>query len=401
MKTVIAFLFIVTMTLPAIPHFLVSGEPESVYWNEGTSLLKGQSSQDYLNQSYNPWNFINYTPSLVPSDNPKNITVAVLDSGLNKTALPAWTNKDEVENNGVDDDNNGFVDDYYGWDFVKDQPVTLDNIDYADHGSFVGHIVSNMTPQALVMDVRVLDSELRNGDFRDFARALEYVLQFPEVKVVQLSTEFNPKEWNPLPAEVQWSFTKAYLQGVTIVSVAGNGGLSTISEPGRWAETITVTSVDPTTGVVEHATRANTGTNIDVSAPGADISSFSQSGALLTLSGTSFASAFVGGAVTAALVLRPTLTPAEVRTLLHHTTDPLGSCDVYGAGMVNVGQFLRSVLTDQVSELPPHSSGCTPDYEVPSELPPRPSEREVPYSSVGLLVALLVIRRNRPKKPKS
>src|SRR3990172_2148466 len=29
-----------------------------------------------------------------------------------------WTNKDEIANNGLDDDVNGFVDDVHGWDFV-------------------------------------------------------------------------------------------------------------------------------------------------------------------------------------------------------------------------------------------------------------------------------------------
>ena len=29
-----------------------------------------------------------------------------------------WTNKKEIPNNGIDDDNNGFIDDIHGWNFI-------------------------------------------------------------------------------------------------------------------------------------------------------------------------------------------------------------------------------------------------------------------------------------------
>ena len=50
------------------------------------------------------------------------VRVAVLDSGIDldheDLAAAAWTNADEVPNNGVDDDNNGYVDDLHGWNFI-------------------------------------------------------------------------------------------------------------------------------------------------------------------------------------------------------------------------------------------------------------------------------------------
>ena len=33
-----------------------------------------------------------------------------------------WTNPDEVPDNGLDDDNNGFVDDMHGWNFSENKP---------------------------------------------------------------------------------------------------------------------------------------------------------------------------------------------------------------------------------------------------------------------------------------
>jgi len=50
------------------------------------------------------------------------VIVAVIDSGIDIDHEDLdgviWTNKDEVPNNGKDDDNNGYVDDINGWNFL-------------------------------------------------------------------------------------------------------------------------------------------------------------------------------------------------------------------------------------------------------------------------------------------
>ena len=54
----------------------------------------------------------------------KTVVVAVIDSGIdiNHEDLDdvIWVNKDEVPNNNKDDDNNGYVDDLHGWNFLGD-----------------------------------------------------------------------------------------------------------------------------------------------------------------------------------------------------------------------------------------------------------------------------------------
>ncbi|PKL61210.1 MAG: hypothetical protein CVV31_12595 [Methanomicrobiales archaeon HGW-Methanomicrobiales-2] len=64
----------------------------------------------------------------------RDVIVAVIDSGVMYThpdlAANIWTNPGEVPDNGFDDDNNGYIDDVYGWDFYD-----ADN----DPGDFNGH----------------------------------------------------------------------------------------------------------------------------------------------------------------------------------------------------------------------------------------------------------------------
>lgn len=62
--------------------------------------------------------------ALVKNKKGKTVIVAIVDSGVDIDHEDLngvlWTNKDEIANNGKDDDNNGYVDDIHGWNFLGD-----------------------------------------------------------------------------------------------------------------------------------------------------------------------------------------------------------------------------------------------------------------------------------------
>ncbi len=66
---------------------------------------------------------------------PKAVVVAVLDSGVEidhpGLIKNMWKNPNEVPNNGKDDDNNGYIDDVYGWNFSggKNGDIDVDNME--------------------------------------------------------------------------------------------------------------------------------------------------------------------------------------------------------------------------------------------------------------------------------
>lgn len=76
--------------------------------------------------------------------NGDTIVVAVLDDGIDTDhedlAPNLWINRNEIPNNGIDDDNNGYIDDYHGWNTAEDTS-NIEAGQFDDHGTSVAGLV--------------------------------------------------------------------------------------------------------------------------------------------------------------------------------------------------------------------------------------------------------------------
>ncbi|MEA5500756.1 S8 family serine peptidase [Limnoraphis robusta] len=268
----------------------------------------------------------------------ENVVVAVIDSGVdyNHPDLFAniWSNQDEIANNGIDDDNNGYVDDSRGWDFVNqdNQPM-----DFNNHGTHVAGIIAatidgvgitGVAPNAEIMPVRVLD-ENGFGKISEALAGIRYAVE-NGADVINLSLGGND-----YVSEVLDTISWAVQQGVVVVVAAGNESQTFPSYPARFANQfgIAVGSVDDNNRLSNFSNRAGILPLDYVVAPGGD-GGFSDVGDIYStvplasstipyrfFSGTSMAAPHVSGVVALMLQGNPNLTPTQVEEILIQTAD--------------------------------------------------------------------------------
>lgn len=162
----------------------------------------------------------------------QGIVVAVVDTGLDYNHPDidqnVWTNPGEIPNNLIDDDQNGFVDDIRGWDFVNHDN---DPIDDHGHGTHISGIIAAEGNNELgmigaawrsrIMPVKALDSE-GGGWATDVAPAILYAAR-NGADIIN-SSWICRREGCPSIALLEDAVRTAYGLGVMLVFASGNIG---------------------------------------------------------------------------------------------------------------------------------------------------------------------------------
>ncbi len=153
------------------------------------------------------------------------IVVAVVDTGVDRNHVDLrdniWTNSNEIPDNGIDDDNNGFIDDVFGWNFNGDNNDTLDVRGHGTHvsgtiaGNNNGDGVTGVAYDAQIMPVKVLNN-LGIGNATDVAEGIRYAVD-NGANVINLSLGGDTPSKSQLLA-----IEYAANNGVIVVMAAGN-----------------------------------------------------------------------------------------------------------------------------------------------------------------------------------
>jgi subtilisin family serine protease len=259
------------------------------------------------------------------------VVVAVIDSGIDSTipqlAESVWVNADEIPDNGIDDDHNGYIDDMHGWDFRDGDNTSLAGTPIHSHGTAIAAIIAarpgrfplaGVAPGVKLMDVRFLDSSnvFRSGDWKTLERAIDYAAD-NGARIICLAFRANGRP----PASIEAALARARERGVFVVSCTGDSGGDTVSYPGAYAS---VCAVGSTTESGALASFSNRGAKVDLCAPGEDIAAFVAGGRVATQSGTALAAAHVAGVAALMLSVAPELPPADVLGILRETATDLG-----------------------------------------------------------------------------
>jgi subtilisin family serine protease len=253
------------------------------------------------------------------------VVVAVLDTGVD-TAHPALAanvlpngvnmldNTFDVGDvpNGIDDDDDGQVDEMVG------------------HGTHVAGIVLQVAPDAGILPVRVLDSDGVGDTFSVTAGIYYAVEQGADVVNLSLGTTYES-------AAIQAAVDNAASQGVIVVAATGNGDrLQPVEYP---ASASSVISVASTTADGDKAEYSNYNAMVDISAPGDDVGSTYPGGRYTSASGTSMSTPVVAGGIALILERQPGASAESVYALLETTSSPLNLTDPALQGLLGVGEI--------------------------------------------------------------
>ncbi|MDP2364027.1 MAG: S8 family serine peptidase, partial [Ignavibacteria bacterium] len=270
-------------------------------------------------------------------------------------------------NNGIDDDNNGFIDDYMGWDFVDRVGVPSDtvagdflewdNMPYdlrkganGNHGTFVAGIagaefnntigVAGVAPKIKLLNIRSFDNG-GSGEEDDAAAAILYAVKMG-AKVINMS--WGDYSFSYVLRDV---IRYAYSQNVVLVAASGNQNSNEPHYPSGYSEVI---SVGNSTEQDYVASGSNWGSTLDLVAPGSSIISTDMELGYTTAGGTSASAPFVSA--TAALILSlQNFKNEEVKQILKSTTDDIGTPgwdEKSGAGRLNLERALRVLAPSNI-----------------------------------------------------
>lgn len=262
-------------------------------------------------------------------------TVAVIDSGVNighpDLKDNIWINPGEIPRNGKDDDNNGYVDDTRGWDFINDDPSVYDRQDGERHGTHVaGTIaavgnndrgVTGVNWRASIVPLKFLGPE--GGFVSDAVEAIDYA--------VAEGVDISNNSWGGgfYSQTLKDAIDRADAAGHLFVAAAGNGGSDGMGDdndqnpfyPASYDSSNIISVAATNKG--DYLTRfSNYGdTTVDLGAPGLNILSTLPGNDYGYFSGTSMAAPHVAG--TAALIksTSPGLDDNQIKTQIMSYVD--------------------------------------------------------------------------------
>lgn len=274
--------------------------------------------------------------------------VAIIDSGvdIHHEALKnyIWQNTREIENNSIDDDNNGYVDDIHGWNFVENNNNVLDGY---GHGTHVAGIVSSYGPVS-IMVLRFQDNG-GMGYTGAAISAIHYAVNMKKnygIDIVAINNSWGGTTGTSFMLER--AIQAASDANIVFVAAAGNNASDNDVVP-RYPSSYNHSNIIAVAAVgYDNATLAgfsNYGKNsVDIGAKGTAIYSTFPGNRYGYMSGTSMATPQVTGAVAAIHNKYGNLSVSEIKNKIFSSASMSVNLSdkVYSGGSLNIDGALSS-----------------------------------------------------------
>jgi hypothetical protein len=243
---------------------------------------------------------LNISPGSVTSK--KEVVVAVIDDGFllsHKNLKQYWfQNKNEIPNNLIDDDNNGYIDDVCGWDVSDndgDVSVPKKHESFFYHGTAIAGIIADLFFYATnnnrnlkILPIKALSNHAQTTYLKDGYAGIKYACEMkPDIICLAWSGGI-------LPQNIKDCLQEAIRHGTIVIASVGNEYAQKISSPASFSGVFSVAALDSTLHKLDVS---NYSTLVDVCLPGQYIyAPFPVAdNAFSFIDGTSPATAFMAG----------------------------------------------------------------------------------------------------------
>jgi predicted GH43/DUF377 family glycosyl hydrolase len=274
-----------------------------------------------------------------------NVIIAIVDGGTDirhpDLADNIWRNDAEVNGEeGVDDDDNGYIDDLYGWNFANESgdPTGLESTPFnADHGTLTAGIVSavsdNLTGvsgvswNATVMAINV-SSETND---RAIDHGYDGIIYAARNGADVISCSWGAYTFYTRTGHNVMLYANS--MGAVVVASAGNDNTSDLFYPAAFENVLSVAGTDTNDIKWE---RSNYGTHIDLAAPAVSIYSTLADGRYGIATGTSLSVPLVSGVAGLVKAHNPGWTGMQAGEQVRVTADSIpGYTGELGRGRLN------------------------------------------------------------------
>ncbi len=291
----------------------------------------------------------------------RNVVVAVIDTGVdyNHPDLQnnIYKNPNEIAGNGIDDDNNGLIDDVRGWDFANGDNDPMDDQSHGTHcaGSIGaeggnGTGIAGVAWHVSIMPLKFLDAR-GSGSLAKAVDAINYA--------TRMNVHVMSNSWGggPFSKVMEDAIKAANERNIVFVAAAGNDGKDADRTPMYPAsyDVANVISVAATDNRDQIARFSNYGLRrVHLGAPGVNIYSTvpMNMGAYKSYSGTSMACPHVAGAAAMLRTAFPTASSTSIKQKLLNGADRITSLQgkTITGGRLNVFRALSA--SDQPAPAP-------------------------------------------------